>query len=325
MVLVLFALAMAMGLYVLLPALPGLGRTWSRIAEGDPRWLVAAACFELISFASYVVAFRFACGDGPTLLGWRQSYRITMAGVVATRLLAAGGAGGITLTAWALARQGMARTEVASRVATLLVLLYGVFMAAIMVTAVGLTAGVLPGPNLFGLTMIPAIFAAVVVLIALAAGRWSRDPAAVAADLTAASGSTTNSLRTAIKLAPATLSAGVQGSLALVRGRSPALLGAVGWWAFDIATLAAALKAFGGSPQAAVVVMAYFVGLLANLVPLPGGVGAVEGGMIGALIAFGVDGGLAIAGVLTYRLFAFWLPILPGTVAYVSLLRGERE
>jgi uncharacterized membrane protein YbhN (UPF0104 family) len=67
--------------------------------------------------------------------------------------------------------------------------------------------------------------------------------------------------------------------------------------------------------------MAYFVGMLANTLPVPGGIGAVDGGMIGALIGFGVDSGLAIVGVLSYRLFAFWLPITPGVLAYVQLLR----
>lgn len=69
--------------------------------------------------------------------------------------------------------------------------------------------------------------------------------------------------------------------------------------------------------------MSYFVGMLANTLPVPGGIGAVDGGMIGALIGFGVEPGLAIVGVLSYRLFAFWLPIAPGVVAYVQLLRME--
>lgn len=57
--------------------------------------------------------------------------------------------------------------------------------------------------------------------------------------------------------------------------------------------------------------------------PFPGGIGAVDGGMIGALIGFGVEPSLAIVAVLTYRLFAFWLPIAPGVVAYLQLLREE--
>ena len=59
--------------------------------------------------------------------------------------------------------------------------------------------------------------------------------------------------------------------------------------------------------------------MLGNLLPLPGGVGGVDGGMIGAFAAFGVDFGLAAVAVLTYRGFAFWLPTIPGAIAYFQL------
>ena len=91
-------LAALSGLYVLLPALAGLKDTWSRLSDGDPRWLVAAAGLEILSFLCYVILFRSVFGAGLPSLDWRGSYRITMAGVVATRLLATAGAGGVLLT-----------------------------------------------------------------------------------------------------------------------------------------------------------------------------------------------------------------------------------
>src|SRR5207237_10401369 len=84
----------------------------------------------------------------------------------------------------------------------------------------------------------------------------------------------------------------------------------------------AAFRAFGPAPALAVLIQAYFVGLLANLLPLPGGIGGVDGGMIGALVAFGVSGSLALIAVLVYRLFAFWLPTIPGAIAYFPLRRA---
>jgi uncharacterized protein (TIRG00374 family) len=83
----------------------------------------------------------------------------------------------------------------------------------------------------------------------------------------------------------------------------------------------ACFNAFGVAPEPAVLVVAFFVGMLANTLPLPGGIGGVDGGMIGALIAFGVDPGLSVLAVLAYRGFAFWLPIVPGVLAYVGLRR----
>ena len=101
------------------------------------------------------------------------------------------------------------------------------------------------------------------------------------------------------------------------------------WWGFDIAVLWACFEAFGDAPLVRVIIVAYFVGMLANTLPLPGGVGGVDGGMVGALIAFGVEPELALIAVLGYRGFAFWLPIVPGAVAYLGLrrtvARWERE
>jgi uncharacterized protein (TIRG00374 family) len=106
-----------------------------------------------------------------------------------------------------------------------------------------------------------------------------------------------------------------------LRTRNPGLLGAIAWWGFDIATLWACFHAFGASPPKGVIVMAYFVGWIANTLPLPGGIGGVEGGMIGAFTAFNVSVQSAVVAVLAYRAFSFWLPTLPGGVAYVQLRR----
>lgn len=309
-------------LYVLLPALAGLEDTWSRISEGDVLWLLAAAGLEALSFLSYIVAFRGVFEGGSIRISWRDSYRITMAGVIATRLLAAAGAGGVVLTVWALDRAGVPRREIAAREATFLVLLYGLYMAALVVGGIGLWTGFLPGPRSLGLTLVPALFGAAVIALSIAAMIFARDLESAAERFKAAPSRVARLVR-AVATAPATLGAGVKGVLSMTRARKPEMLGALGWWAFDIGVLFASLRAFGGDPEISIVVMAYFVGMLANTLPVPGGIGAVDGGMIGALIGFGVDAGLAIVAVLTYRLFAFWLPIVPGVIAYVQLIREE--
>jgi uncharacterized protein (TIRG00374 family) len=120
---------------------------------------------------------------------------------------------------------------------------------------------------------------------------------------------------------PATTGAGVRCALDLIRSRDPHLLGALAWWAFDIATLWACFHAFGAAPPKGVIVMSYLVGMFGNTLPLPGGIGGVDGGMIGAFTVFGVDVQVAIVAVLAYRAFSFWLPTLPGAVAYLQLRR----
>jgi uncharacterized protein (TIRG00374 family) len=113
----------------------------------------------------------------------------------------------------------------------------------------------------------------------------------------------------------------VRTAIELIRERDARLLGAPAWWGFDIAVLWAMFHAFGSPPPFTVVWMAYFVGTLGNLLPLPGGLGGVEGGMIGAFAAFGVDFNLAVVAVLSYRAISFWLPTPPGVIAYFQLRR----
>ncbi|HET8953236.1 MAG TPA: YbhN family protein [Solirubrobacteraceae bacterium] len=284
----------AVALYVGLPQIAGLHDTWGRLSSGDPVWLVAAALFEACSYAAYVLTFHRIFAYRCARIGWRESYDISLAGVAASRLLALAGAGGIALSAWALRRSGMGRRALLSGLTTFYAALYAVFMAALVLAGSGLHTGLLGGPAPFGLTVVPALFGALVIVGALVIAALSR---------------------------PADLATGVRGAIALLRERDIALLGAVCWWAFDIAVLAACFHAFGPAPPAGVVVMAYFCGMLANVLPFPGGLGGVEGGMIGAFLAFGVDGGLAVAVVLSYRAFAYWLPMIPGALSYVRLLR----
>ncbi len=120
---------------------------------------------------------------------------------------------------------------------------------------------------------------------------------------------------------PALAASGVRTAIELIRSRDVGLLGAVAWWGFDISVLWAMFHAFGSPPPFTVIWMAYFLGMLGNLLPLPGGLGGVEGGMIGAFVAFGVDFHLAVLSVLSYRAISFWLPTPFGIAAYLQLRR----
>ncbi len=316
----LFILGVVVFLYLGLPNLVGFGATVKHLQEGDGGWLAVAALLEAISFSAYVALFRAVFLHGTTRIGWRVSYEVTMAGLAATRLFAAAGAGGIALTAWALRRSGMGRRAVASRMVAFLVLLYGVYMASLVIDGLGLYFGLWPGPAPFAITVAPAIFGAVVILLFLAMSALPGDFERLVAGRSARGGIAS---RAAQRLAtvPSAAATGVRTALALVRERRPGLLGAVGWWGFDIATLWACFQAFGSHPPVAVIVMAYFVGWIANTLPLPGGIGGVEGGLIGAFTAFGVSVQSAVVAVLAYRAFSFWLPTLPGGVAYLQLRR----
>jgi uncharacterized protein (TIRG00374 family) len=309
-------------LYFVLPQLAGLDETWHRIEEGDPWWLLLAAVFTALSFGGYVLLFHhvYRVGSAAARVGVAESYQITMAALAATRLLAAGGAGGIALTAWALRRAGMRPRTVADRTVAFLVLTYAVYAAALVVFGLGLAAGILPGPSPWTLTVLPAVLAVVAMGFTLLLGLTPMDLERRLEGWARGGGRLARVWQRLAAL-PVTMSAGVRIVLQEVRHRDPAVLGAILYWAFNIAVLWAAFRAFGSAPPLGVLVMGYFVGMLGNLLPLPGGVGGVDGGMIGAFLAFGVDDGLAVVAVLTYRAFAFWLPTLPGAVAYLQLRR----
>ena len=143
--------ALLLGSVVLLaPAVADLPDLWERISDGDPRWLAAALGLEALSFLGHIVLFRAVSVDAGSRIGMRASTQITLAGHAATRLLATAGAGGVALTAWAMRRAGMSRADVAARMVTFLVLLYGVYMGALVVGGLGLAPGPLPGGRAAG-------------------------------------------------------------------------------------------------------------------------------------------------------------------------------
>ena len=316
----LFVVSAIAFLYFVLPQLGDVKDTWGKLDEGDPYWLAVAFGFQLLSTASYIAVFQGVHVPPGYPIRFRESYQITMAGLAATRLFAAGGAGGVALTAWALRRSGMPRREVAERMIAFLVLTYAVYMLALIVCGFGLRWGIFPGEAPYGLTVIPAYIALIAIGTFLAIAFLPADLGRRISRMRPATSKSGRVLRLAAS-GPERLGGGTRFAIHLVRHPDWALLGTLGWWTFNVGVLWASCKAFGTAPPLAVVTQAYFVGLLANLLPLPGGIGGVDGGMIGALIAFGVDSGTAVVAVLVYRGIAFWLPTLPGAIAYLQLRR----
>jgi uncharacterized protein (TIRG00374 family) len=318
-----FVLSAVAFLYFVLPNISGgTSESIHNLGDADAVWLVVALLLECLSFVGYVVLFRTIFVRGKTRIGWRESYQITMAGVAATRLFATAGAGGIALTAWALRRSGMEPRLVACRMVAFIAVLYAVYMGALVVFGLGLYAGILSGPAPFAITVIPAIFGLILFALFLGMTLLPGDAERRLSQWAAAgSGRFARLVAKAVTI-PASAASGVRMALTLARNREWGLLGAVAWWGFDMATLWACFHAYGyDPPPTAVIVMAYFVGMLGNTLPLPGGIGGVDGGMIGAFAAFGVPFEEASLAVITYRAFAFWLPTVPGAIAYLQLRR----
>jgi uncharacterized protein (TIRG00374 family) len=314
--------------YVLAPKLLGLDEALSRFDDATWYWVVIAIVLNFGAFGAYVALFRGVLGGTrddsvQRRLDVRASYEITMAGLAATRIFSAAGAGGIALTYWALRKAGMPRRRSACRMVAFLVLMYSVYLIALVVFGVLLRVGVLRGEAPVGGTIVPAGVAGAIMLVFALIALIPED---VERRIDSFAGGYRRK-RFVRKLAtgPATVSTGVRTAMDYVRHPrrgALAVSGAVGFWAANIAVLWASFQAFDGNVPIAVLIQGFFVGMAANLVPSPaGGVGSVDAGMIAAFVLFGVSTAAVFPAVLMYRVIAFWLPIPPGIVAYFQLRR----
>ena len=317
-------------IYVLVPKLVRPPGRVGKIKEGDPLWIALGSGLlrrDVRRLRRALPRGRRREGDPP---GWNESYQITMAGLAATRLFSAGGAGGILLTYWALRKAGMERRQAVCRMVAFLVVLYSVYLVALMVFGVLLRTGVLSGEAPLSGTVIPAALAALAIVVGLLMALLPDDfERRIERHTSGRFGKIARRLATA----PATFAQGTRTAIAFVRHPSSGALafgGAIGFWGANIAILWASFHAFDVSVPLGVVIQGFFLGMVANLFPFaPGGVGAVDAGMIGAFVLFGVPSSEVFPAVLTYRVIAFWLPIPPGIVAFFQLRktvhRWERE
>jgi uncharacterized protein (TIRG00374 family) len=217
----------------------------------------------------------------------------------------------------------MPAAEVARKTVAFFLLTSVVPVATLALVGIGLATGVLPGHASVLLTVIPAAVAVGAIAGTLALGRLSRR-------IETRVSRRTDGSRLA-RLAPLLRATadGVDEAVRQLRHGNPLLLfGLVGYLGFDILVLWASFRAVGSTPELMIVWMGYLIGQLGNWLPVPGGIGGVEGGLIGILVLYGLQAVTATAGVLLYRVIELWIPAVLGTIAFVqlrALLRRESE
>jgi uncharacterized protein (TIRG00374 family) len=308
-------------IYFLFPKLVGLGDALGRFDEAEPLWVAVAIAFNVLAYATYIALFKAVVGGDALRLRWVETYEINMAGVAATLLFSAGGAGGIALTYWALRKAGMARRDVARRMVAFVTLHYAFYPIALIVFGILLRTGVLNGKSSVELTIIPAAVAGMILIVGVLV---TLIPPDAGRRLTrfAHTERSRHFLEKAGKV-PATLGEGFRFALALFAHPSRgglAVIAAAGYWAASIGVLWASFHAFGVHVPLAVVVQGFFLGMVANLFPFaPAGVGAVDAGMIGAFVLFGIPEETVFPAILVFRLVSFWMPIPPGVFAFFQL------
>jgi uncharacterized membrane protein YbhN (UPF0104 family) len=208
----------------------------------------------------------------------------------------------------------MPRRAIAIRSSVVFLVTSAVTVGALALFGLGMAAGVLAGPPKPLLTLVPGLAGVVVIGVFLAVP----GPLARIAEKHGARHSSLASML-------ASLAAGIRESESVLRHPNWRLLGALGYWIFDVAALWLVFQALGSAPAFGAVVLAYLIGMLANMVPIPGGIGAVDLGLVGMLAVYGAALSTAAAAVLIYRAISLWVPTLIGTVAYFLLRRDLRH
>ena len=299
---------------------PGLGELRRRFAQARPDWIVIGCAFEVLSVLAYVPAFRAVfC----TRMSWATSYKIAVAEEGAGSLFPLGGAGSLALGVWALRRGGMPTDEIARKTVAFFLLTSAAPVAVLFILGAGLATGTLPGGGGMLLTAVPAVVAAGAIAATLAL----RGVARRAEARVSRHGDGSRWAR----LAPAlsATSDGIDEALHQLRRADPLLLfGLVGFLVFDMLAFWASFRAVGASPQLAVIWIAYLIGQLGNWLPVPGGIGGVELGLVAALVLYGLPALTATAAVLLYRVIELWIPAVLGIAAFLQLrllLRRETE
>jgi uncharacterized membrane protein YbhN (UPF0104 family) len=296
------------GLAVAVASLPGLDEVRNRLAGAAPGWLGAALALEVASCLAFVVALR---GVFCRRLPWRLSYGVGMAAQGTNVLLPAGGTSGLALAAWALRRSGMPAERLGRRTVAFYVLTSSVNFATAVLAGALLALGILAGGHALLLTAGPAVGAAAVIAAVLALPRLLARTRP---------GPRSGRIGRAVAVAETALGGGIADARMLVRTGNPQIVGGViGVMVFDVAALGAAFLALGELPPVGILLLAYVLGQLGSLVPLPGGVGGADGGLIAALVLYGTPLSTSAAAVLAYRAFQLGLPALLGSLAILRL------
>ena len=287
----------------LIVAVPGLSTVGHRVVHARWGWLVLGGALELASCLGYVLAFQAIFTEVPRRFGLLVAAAEQAFGAV----VPVGGAGGIAAGGWLLSRAGMTIRVIARRSAVLFLLTSATNVLALVVAGAGLAMGVFAGPHNLLLGALPAAIGLAVLALFIILASREVDPrfrgSLIARAFGATAGASAETLRT------------------LRRPGRRLAVGALAFLLCDIAVLWVTIHALGYDVPVAPLVLAYLIGYLGNAIPIPGGLGVLDGGLAGALVLYGVPAPAAVGGVLLYHVLALWIPALSGTFGFVAAQR----
>ena len=286
---------------------PAVTHVPARLIAGCAVWIGLAAGLELLSVVGFIVTFKLVFGAG---LGWRKSTEAALRGLGASTVLPAGGLVGPALGVRATDDKRVALSRLSRSTVTFVILTNAAGVILLAVLGLGLWLGLAPGPHSALLTLPASGVALLLVAAVWVVARAPRTRSASDAECPR------RAHRRLLAASAAAVRGGAAESVRLLAGRDWKLLGALAYYAFDNAVLWAAFAAYGRTPPLTVIVMGYLVGSLGATLPVPAGLGVVEGGLIGALVLYGSPAEAAAAAVLLYRGISLSLPVALSAYAW---------
>ena len=293
----------------LLFAVPGLHGVGHVVTQMTPGWLAAAIVFQILSCVGYILTFLLVFKGTPALFG----ARVALTELAFGSAVSLGGVGSLAVGAWLLRGRGeLTLGEIAERSAVLFLLTSAINAITLVIAGLALGFGILPGPTDPLLTLLPAALVVVGVAGLLALPRLS-DRFAMARG---------TGKRAALARGTARSIRDTREILLQLNWR---LLGALGYLWFNIAVMWACFRATGYTPPLMVIVLAYQIGWLANVLPVPGSVGVLEGSFVGMFVLYGAKATPVAAVSVVYHAITLWIPLTWGTVAFIRLQRDRHR
>jgi uncharacterized membrane protein YbhN (UPF0104 family) len=298
-------IAMAVGLLLAVPSLHDVAHNILRMGIG---WVLIAIGLEILSCVGYVVIFLMIFARAPRRLG----ARVALSELAFGAAVALGGAGSVAVGAWLLIERGARPGRVAERSAVLFLLTSGINLLTLAIAGLGLWFGILPGKHNPLLSLLPGAVG-VVVFVAFLMLPWFAEHLIV------------NRFEGRVAKWACATGATIRTTRREMFSLDWRLLGAWGYLWFDIAVLWVCFKALGHTPPVADLVLAYQIGYLSNLIPIPGGIGVLDGSLVGMFVLFGVNDTLATSATIVYHAISLWIPATWGTIAFLLLRRSRND
>jgi uncharacterized membrane protein YbhN (UPF0104 family) len=290
----------------LLLAVPGLHAVGHIVAHMSLPWVGGGVALEILSCLGYVLIFLTVFDRAPIVFG----ARVALTEMAFGAAVSLGGAGSIAVGAWLLRERGVGTGRIAERSAVLFLLTSAINLLTLAGVGFAMGVGILPGPRNPLLTLLPAgvcvvAFGFFLVLPRLTERQAQAHPKGRLARVLHATATTIRATRHTL-LRP-----------------DWRLLGAIGYLWCDIGVLWACFQAIGHTPPIGVIVLSYQIGYLANVLPIPGNIGVLEGSFVGMLVLYGVHAAPAAAAAVVYHAIALWIPAIWGTFGFIRLRRSH--